>query len=66
MGDRPITGLTRREELALQHGFLVEQEQQAEAQKHGPGGRRKYSKPAQTSRESALEYKKQMEAAGLN
>lgn len=62
MGDRPMTGLTRREELLLQLGFLVEQEQK-EKQRNQTSGRRRYSKPRKTRKEAMDDYKKKVEAA---
>lgn len=57
-GPDAISSLTFEELLLLQLGWLVRQEQQQEASKRGPGGRRKYSKPAKTTREAMREYAK--------
>lgn len=54
-GSAPITGLTVREELTLQLGHLILQEQKEEQRRHD-GQRRKYSEPRRSTTEAMDEF----------
>lgn len=53
-GSSPITGLTPREELTLNLGFLIKQEQMEEQQKEASGENVRKSSPKYKSQQEAL------------